>query len=782
MKNKPELLAPAGSFSSAIYAFKYGADAVYLGLDDFSARKAAKNFSFDQLRRLKKYADENRKKIYVALNTVIVEKELNFLHKTLEKLSILAVDGVIIQDIGMLFLLQRQFPDIPVHASTQMAVHNSAGIEILKEEGIRRVILSRELSLREIKALKKEHPDMEMEVFIHGALCYSFSGLCLASGKMLGRSANRGECAQVCRTWFKNQQLPLKEVVCKPRPIGVYSAAKAAKKRNIHKAKPYPITATGGGGFSSSEYGKHYYFSMKDLAAYKFIRTLEDIGITSLKIEGRMKSPEYTGSTVELYRKILDNTIDPEHWEQNSENSRTIFSRHQNDNWLAGRFKSLIVDNFYPSHRGVIAGTVRKTSRNSFTVKLETEFSVRDGLMFFKMGHPPVPVNFGIKKMSSGAGKNITSADRGEIIKIYHSRIPEQGQLIYKTSSHKLNWPKIKENSYPLWKKKLDIFIRLQENRIRISAGTGNINISYENSLTVERANNVKDFRKLLKKIFEASDESWFICASLEFINETGLEDDRIFIPPGNLKKIKKEFYTKADMLLEGPSVHHYSRQSIHLKKTKEEYCEERPVRRSFLIPKTHNPIPFVLFHKKFPLSDLPVVEDKIYLPLMPVLFNSANYFTEIVKLLEAHTDREFVLGLNNAAHIKWAQNLSCYPNVSFFIDYGMYVANSLSYQFLLRKIPKIEFFYFWIEGAETDYSNLINTSAAENSRKPPVYSVDKDFKPHLFLSRVCYTNNLNNGKCPENCPKSFSYSLSQPGRRYKVIVEDCLTWLFNIP
>ena len=200
-----EILAPAGSFEAAVAAFEGGADAVYLGLSDFSARKAAKNFSKEELRSLKTLAESKGKKIFAALNTVIKEDETGSALDAARFLSDISADAVILQDIGFATLLKKLFPTLTLHASTQMAVHTVEGVKFLKSQGFSRVVLSREVPLDLITKIKKEVPDMELEVFVHGALCYSFSGLCLASGMVLGRSGNRGMCAQLCRRYYETE-------------------------------------------------------------------------------------------------------------------------------------------------------------------------------------------------------------------------------------------------------------------------------------------------------------------------------------------------------------------------------------------------------------------------------------------------------------------------------------------------------------------------------------------------------------------------------------------------
>ena len=329
MKEKPELLSPAGSFESAIYAFKNGADAVYLGLKEFSARKSAVNFTMEDLSRLKRFSQENGKRIYVTINTVITEVELPRLAEIAKSLDFMEIDGVIIQDLGVLSFLKENFSNLPVHASTQAAVHTAEGVRFLKREGVSRIILSRELSVTEIELLKKAEPDMELEVFIHGALCYSFSGLCFASGVMLNRSANRGDCAGICRTWFEGDG------------------------------------------------DRKFFFSMKDLAAYRQIEPLIKAGVSSFKIEGRMKSPQYTGLASNLYRDLIDGKISPGMWEELSTPLRTVFSRPYGNNWISGNFRSMVTYPYYPSHMGIEEGTLIESDSKSFTIKLKTDISVR---------------------------------------------------------------------------------------------------------------------------------------------------------------------------------------------------------------------------------------------------------------------------------------------------------------------------------------------------------------------------------------------------------------------
>lgn len=254
---KPELLAPAGSLESFFAAIEKGADAVYAGLQEFSARARAKNFSLSQMERMLAYAHGQDRKIYITLNTLVKEKELPQLVDTLAALAGMRVDGVILQDLAVARLIRNHFPAIPLHASTQLTIHNTPGVKMLEELGFQRAVLARELAVDEIATIAASTP-VEIECFVHGALCFSISGQCFFSSLLGGHSGNRGRCAQPCRRLY------------------------------AHRGK------------------EGHYFSTSDLSAIDLLPDLIKAGVKSLKIEGRMKSAEYVASVVEAYRTVLD--------------------------------------------------------------------------------------------------------------------------------------------------------------------------------------------------------------------------------------------------------------------------------------------------------------------------------------------------------------------------------------------------------------------------------------------------------------------------------------------
>ncbi|MDO5695196.1 MAG: U32 family peptidase [Eubacteriales bacterium] len=266
MRSKVELLAPARTFDGMKIAFAAGADAVYAGGQRFSARAYADNFSDDEIRAAIRYARMHGKKFYLAVNTLLKEEELSgMLYDTIRPFYEAGLDACIVQDTGVFSFLHRTFPDMDIHISTQSGVHHEGAARFFEEKGARRVVVTREISLSAIRAIHR-HTSLEIEAFVHGALCYAFSGQCLFSSMLGTRSGNRGRCAQPCRL-------------------------------------PYDVLDGTGRKLS---HGRFFPLSMKDFCGLDVLPEMLAAGVTSFKIEGRMKSPEYVAGTTAIYRKYLD--------------------------------------------------------------------------------------------------------------------------------------------------------------------------------------------------------------------------------------------------------------------------------------------------------------------------------------------------------------------------------------------------------------------------------------------------------------------------------------------
>ncbi len=321
-----ELLAPAGGLDAGFAAFHFGADAIYLGMKKFSARAEAENFTLEELDEITAYAHslEPVRRVFVTINTLILQNEIPELIDTLASLVEIGVDAVIVQDLGVVHAIRRWFPQLELHGSTQMAVHNRAGAETLHRLGFKRVVLARELTFEEVRDITAT-AGVETEVFIHGALCYAYSGLCLFSSQTLGRSGNRGKCAYSCRDSYEVADAPLT------------LRDGTAVKRDPRQGFP---------------------FSMKDLALPDHLPALRASGVSCFKIEGRKKSPLYVATTTDYYRRLIDGTLDAEDRPDIEADLQTVFSRPWTRLFVQSHKDKEVADRDTVGHRGTLIGNV----------------------------------------------------------------------------------------------------------------------------------------------------------------------------------------------------------------------------------------------------------------------------------------------------------------------------------------------------------------------------------------------------------------------------------------
>lgn len=407
----PELLAPAGGRDAFFAALNTGADAVYLGLKSFSARARAENFTLEELSELIPIAKKFGMKIYVTINILIKQSELESVVHILSALEELEVDGIIIQDVGLIRIAAQYFPNLRLHASTQMAIHNAAGVIEAAKYGIKRVVLARELTLDEISRIQeqavKEH--VEIEVFCHGSLCYSYSGLCLFRGADDERSGNRGECGYTCRQNFS-------------------------------------LLDRGSSGKSG------YFFSMKDLDSGSVFSRLINVGVSSLKIEGRKKDAQYVSSVVRYYRKLLDNHFGISTLRREAPSSadaaqyrldeikndlKFSFQRATTTFHLMGRDSEFIVDFDNPTHVGVVAGKVASCKQKDRTIECKALCNLEkfDGLRLENGDR-----DFSLRNMWTN-GRLKTSVKAGEKVSLEIPKdidFPVVGDELFKVRSNEL--------------------------------------------------------------------------------------------------------------------------------------------------------------------------------------------------------------------------------------------------------------------------------------------------------------------------------------------------------
>lgn len=382
-----ELLAPVGSMESLFAAVENGANAVYLGGKLFSARQYASNFDNEELEKAIEYAHLRNVKVYITVNILIDESEIG---KTLEYIKFLYdidVDGLIVQDLGLAYLIKNIFPDFDLHASTQMTINNLQGAIFLENFGFKRVVLARETPLEEIKEIY-HNSQMRLEGFIHGALCVSYSGQCLMSSIIGGRSGNRGRCAQPCRMPYSLIDYDKDEIVLD-------------HWRDKHLLSP------------------------KDLNTLDNIETIIDSGITSLKIEGRMKRPEYVATVVKNYRKALDSGS-KSLTNEDKENVAQIFNRGFTQGLPFGDFGRSFSSYDRPDNRGILVGELVDIDRDYIYIKLVKDVEQGDGIEL---------------KTNNGKYKGFVlqeSGIKGQIIKINKTNNVLKNSKVTRTSSKRL--------------------------------------------------------------------------------------------------------------------------------------------------------------------------------------------------------------------------------------------------------------------------------------------------------------------------------------------------------
>ena len=484
---KPELLAPAGDLEAGYAALYYGADAVYLGLKAFSARASATNFSPNELNEFTAYAHHLKRKVYVTINTLVQEKELNDLLVALDICSACQVDGIILQDLGVARIIKESYPELSLHASTQMAVHNKEGALALQKAGFSRVVLARELSLSEIKEIA-EIPGLETEAFIHGALCYCYSGLCLFSSMEQGRSANRGKCAYPCRALFKRGD------------------------------------------------SEAHFFSMKDMALQEEVLKLP---VTSLKIEGRKKKALYVAAVTDYYRRILDTgKADP----KRAENIQQIFSRPWTKFRLHGK-NTEVVDNDFVGHRGLEIGKVEKVYHNTLVFTPNHAVARFDGIQIDVAGSEK-PFGFSVQEMKS-KNKNVFEVKAGEKVEIKlppKSPFIEAGQVVYLASSSEVKGTyKFTEPKPHEYKNRIIVPVEVVLNSKKIVAKSGDVEACMTGDFSP--AQNPEKMDEAIKGAFLKFKET-------DFLPEITIKNNPpVFVPMSTLNQLRRDLYEKIEIV-----------------------------------------------------------------------------------------------------------------------------------------------------------------------------------------------------------------------------------------
>ncbi|MGM0416211.1 MAG: peptidase U32 family protein [Thermodesulfobacteriota bacterium] len=496
---KAELLAPAGSLEAFFAAMEAGADAVYCGLHSFSARAKAKNFSVQDLSAMSAYAHERGRKLFVTINTLVKEEELPQLVDTLFAVSEARVDAVILQDLAVWRLAREHFPELELHASTQMTVHNAAGVKQLEQMGFTRAVLARELTLEEVAHIRSR-TQMELEHFIHGALCFCFSGQCMFSSYLGGKSGNRGRCAQPCR-----------------------------RRYNVG--------------------GKHgYYFSPNDLSVIDLLPDLEQAGVSSFKIEGRMKSAEYVANVVSAYRLVMD--APPAQQNAAREKARKLlkysFGRTPTQGFLSGEQPADLATPQRRGSTGRFLGDVTRVDGGRLSFKSKDKVLLGDRVRV-QPRNDQVGTAFTVKQMFAPKGK-VNAMGPGLVCAAtpFKDRF-RVGDAVYKVSSQQAfsmsdtacrkRLQQVKPPARPL-----DLKVALQDDKLHLHAQVDGVELSTSYTVEVFPAQQSPLDAATLEQVFGQSGNHSFQLRNLEME-----ELPAVIIPPKQLKQIRREFYASLD-------------------------------------------------------------------------------------------------------------------------------------------------------------------------------------------------------------------------------------------
>ena len=497
MNNIPELLAPAGDADCAFAAFDNGADAIYAGLPKFSARDKSNNFTVSELSKISAYAKKYNKKVYLALNTLAKESELEEFFNYLSEVEQMGIDAIIVQDIGIVWMIRQFFPNMEIHGSTQMGIHNSAGIETAAKMGLSRVILERQVTIKELELIVKKS-NLEVEVFAHGALCSSLSGNCLFSSSIGGWSGNRGRCKQPCRRRYYSKE------------------------------------------------GKNgFFFSPDDLYTLDLIPELITTGVRSIKIEGRLKKADYVTRAVSAYRMVLDASdnkisngkISPDILGK----AKMILSGSPGRKWSSGFYTEESMENLInyksPGVSGMLCAEVIGSSPRGFTVKISRDLKKGDRIRIQPRSGDEGP-QMTITAMNKDREK-VNRSKKGDVIYIPFNQTVQKGSLVYKVGdTAQKSIRSIKSLPEYINPNIVDINIKINSEGFIISLpGFPDIK-TWTGKLKIEPASKHSLSESVIQDSFISTKEKMIKTG----IIKVTIEGD-LFLPSSSLKKLRREFW-----------------------------------------------------------------------------------------------------------------------------------------------------------------------------------------------------------------------------------------------
>ena len=592
-----ELLSPVGDFECLKAAVQNGANSVYFGADIFSARAFATNFSLEKLEKAIQYAKIRGVKTHLTLNTLVTDTEFESAMNVAKKAYEFGIDAIIVQDLGLAMALMRAFPDLPIHGSTQMTVHNLNGALELQELGFRRVVLARELSVNEIDYICK-NTNIEIETFIHGALCISYSGQCLFSSMLGGRSGNRGKCAGPCRLPFELLE----------------------NNKTINSG---------------------YLLSTRDLCGLEFIPDLIHAGVKSFKIEGRMKSPEYVATVTRIYRKYIDLALSDNEYaidEDDKKELLQVFNRGMSSSGhLSNEANRNLVFKEKPNNMGLFLGKIQKynSKKGYITVKLNEPIGIGDTISLDKEAG-----TYTISELMDTNMKNIKFTEIGQTVIIDRMKGNSKlGNQIYKMSSKKLNTfaqnTFLKENRKVL----LNCHIVIKENEPISITVTSASNIELYKDLKIQYTSDIiplKAKTRPLDKNTIISQISKTASTPFAFKSLEIELDDKLFVPKlSTLNDLRRTILQMVEQYAIEAMTRTYcmgdkkvnKSENIKINKLEKEQLDTP----NYPMKKTKLSLLLNILHKDFDYSQLHDIEN-VYIPLK---YFSMKDYQEILHILD---------------------------------------------------------------------------------------------------------------------------------------------------
>lgn len=679
-----ELLAPAGNIEAFMAAISNGCDAIYLGMNRFGARAYAKNFDLETLKEAVKYAHLRHVKVYVTMNTIIFDEELQDAYKQIDDLYLIGIDGIIAQDLAIIEYIVQNYPLMEAHASTQMGIDDLDGVEFLESIGVKRAVLGRETPISRIKEIKKVSK-MPIEIFVHGALCVSYSGNCLMSGLLGYRSGNRGRCVGSCR-------------------------------------KPYELIDV----TNNISYGTSYILSMKDLNTIEHINELKIAD--SLKIEGRMKEPEYVANIVRSYREALDNPQTD--FKKIDKNLRKTFNRTFTKGYIFNEDKRNVINVLKPNHHGYEIGYIAKKNKNRYTIDLIDTLNQNDQIRIASKEE----VNYPVIKMYDKNMNLINSADKTCILEIKEPVLV--GDKVFKTRDNKFNDELNK--TYPKQFKRFPIALYIDGKvgtPLTLSVAFEDYFESITSDFILEQSQKSKTTYDSLFKQLNRLNDTPYIIDHLE----VNVSED-VFIPSSKLNELRRNL----------------------IEKLNDQRLKPRQVEKKVL------PHQKIAFNQHEPQL-IVYCENSDHVKACQELGIKNYYYENVIRrndtIFNDNLDDVLVCGYNGIKH---------YQGKNITSDFSLNVVNHKAvYKLHQLGVYKITLSH---EINKQQIDNLVENYYAENDGYPNLEMIIYGHT-HLLQTKYCplRVNNLC-GKCREN-----KYILKDDYSYFPILSsKDCITTLLN--